>query len=60
MTDWREMARRDADFYDAVEHQEWLTLEACESVEATEAHWQRVFALMPGHVRDIRYMGDAG
>jgi hypothetical protein len=44
---WREAARRDREYYEQVEHDEWLAQRDCESVEAAEAHWQRVFAADP-------------
>jgi hypothetical protein len=44
---WREMARRDQEYYDSVLRQEWLDREACESVEARETYWRGVFAQDP-------------
>jgi hypothetical protein len=44
---WQEMARRDAEHYDAVLEAEWRERELTESPEAIEAHWQRVFAADP-------------
>ena len=44
---WKEQARRDEAYYDEVLRLEWLDREACESIEAMEAHWAGVFAKDP-------------
>lgn len=57
---WREMARRDREFYDAQLKAEMDEQRACESVEAMETLWQGVMAQMPRYLRDQVWDGSTG